>query len=158
MAITTDDQVVQIVTSFDMDAPDKTTALKMMIQRLVDHGNVSDGDAFLKDVFHREDEMPTYIGFQIGLPHSQSQYVKHSAVCVGRLKQPITWHGDDKVNLIFMIAVPTEAKGKLHLQILASLSRMLMHEEFRQKLGTLDAAGVEKLMDEHMDYKRDEEQ
>jgi len=47
-------------------------------------------------------------------------------------------------NLIFLIAVPSEA-GDLHLRMLSQLARSLMHEAFREKL--LSAETEEAVLD-----------
>lgn len=39
-----------------------------------------------------------------------------------------------KVDFIIMIAVSDEGKGELHLQLLSKLSRLMMHEDFRNEL------------------------
>lgn len=142
--------VVGILPVFGIDASDKDDALTQMIKALKDREYITDEAGFKDDVYRREKEMATYIGHGIGLPHSQSKYVKHSTVVVGRLNQPIVWSGDDQVKLIFMIAVPQEARGNLHLKILANLSRMLIHDDFREQLATASPEQVVAMMDRHM--------
>lgn len=142
--------IVGILPVFDIDANGKDDALTQMISALKEHSYITDAHKFKEDIYKREDEMATYIGHGIGLPHSQSQYVVHSTVVVGRLKKPIIWSDDHQVNLIFMIAVPREARGNLHLKILANLSRMLIHDDFRQQLQTASADQVVDMMDSHM--------
>ncbi len=45
---------------------------------------------------------------------------------------------EDWVNLIFMIAVPESAASDEHLKILATLSRKLMNDDFRNSLLSTD--------------------
>ncbi len=142
--------IVSILPVFGIDAKNKSEALKTMIAELKDHDYVTDEKGFEDDVYDREAEMATYIGHGIGLPHSQSKYVTHPAVVIGRLNKPIIWSGNDQVTLIFMIAVPREARGNLHLKILANLSRMLIHDDFREKLQTASPEEVVEMMDRHM--------
>lgn len=142
--------VVSILPVFGIDASDKDEALTEMIKALKDHDYITSEAKFKDDIYRRENEMATYIGHGIGLPHSQSKYVTHSTVVVGRLNNPITWSGEDQVTLIFMIAVPREARGNLHLKILANLSRMLIHDDFREKLATASPEQVIAMMDRHM--------
>ncbi len=143
-------KLVSILPVFDIDANTKDEALTQMIAALAEKSYITDPKKFKEDIYRREDEMATYIGHGIGLPHSQSQYVTHSTVVVGRLRQPIVWSDDNQVQLIFMIAVPREARGNLHLKILANLSRMLIHDDFREKLATASADEVVEMMDQHM--------
>lgn len=58
-----------------------------------------------------------------------------------RLKKPVLWDDEDNmVDMVFMIAVKMGSDNNLHLQILAKLSRALMHEEFIEliKQGNID--------------------
>ncbi|MCI1925409.1 MAG: fructose PTS transporter subunit IIA [[Lactobacillus] timonensis] len=142
--------IVSILPVFGIDASDKDEALTQMIKALKHRDYITDETGFKDDIYHREKEMATYIGHGIGLPHSQSKYVTHPTVVVGRLNQPIVWSGDDQVTLIFMIAVPREARGNLHLKILANLSRMLIHDDFREQLATASPEQVIAMMDRHM--------
>lgn len=142
--------IVSILPVFGIDAKNKDEALTTMIAELKKHDYITDEKGFEDDVYHREEEMATYIGHGIGLPHSQSKFVTHPAVVIGRLNQPIVWSGNDQVTLIFMIAVPREARGNLHLKILANLSRMLIHDDFREKLQTASPEEVVEMMDRHM--------
>ena len=142
--------IVSILPVFGIDAKNKGEALKTMIAELKRHDYITDEQGFEDDIYHREKEMATYIGHGIGLPHSQSKYVTHPAVVIGRLEQSIVWSGDDQAKLIFMIAVPREARGNLHLKILANLSRMLIHDDFREKLETASPEEVVEMMNRHM--------
>ena len=137
---------VSVETYFGLDATSKADAITQIGHFLAEQGSVKEGDAFVKDVFAREDEMPTYIGHSIGLPHSKSTQVENAVVVVGRLNKPIIWSDDNQVDLIFLIAVPKESAGDLHLKILAQLARSLMHEDFREGLRTLSAEEVKELM------------
>lgn len=143
-------RVVSIVTKFDIEATNKPEAIKQLVNELTRKNFISDAELFMKDVFAREDELPTYIGHHIGLPHSQSPYVKHAVVAVGKLKQPIIWNETHQANLIFLIAAPNVADSNLHLKILANLSRMLIHDDFREKLRTLNETDVKDMMYAHM--------
>ncbi|KRL76246.1 PTS sugar transporter subunit IIA [Ligilactobacillus equi] len=137
---------VSIETYFDLNVKTKQEAISKIGAYLADKGFVIDVDAFVADVFSREDELPTYIGHNIGLPHSKSDHVKNAVVVVGRLNNPIIWNNDNQVDLIFLIAVPKKSAGDLHLKILAQLARSLMHEDFRNGLRNLDSEEVKQLM------------
>lgn len=143
--------LISVVTDFNIKANSKEEVIKKIAKKLSNLNIVRGEVDFAKDVFEREDELPTYIGHNIGLPHSQSDFVNKSAVAIVRLDNFIVWNDDNKVNLIFLIAVPKKAKGNLHLKILANLSRLLVHDDFRKKLSTLDEEEVKKLMYSHMD-------
>ena len=48
----------------------------------------------------------------------------------------MSWDGDE-VSMIFQIAVPMADAGERHLQILASVSRHLIHEDFWERLASV---------------------
>lgn len=125
---------VGVLTAFELNASNKKLAIQKMVNILTEKKYITDADEFTKDVFDREAILPTFIGHGIGLPHSQSLYVLKPVVVIGRLTESITWSENNQVKLIFLIAVPKTSKSNIHLKILANLSRMLMHEDFRQSL------------------------
>lgn len=117
----------------------KNEAIESLIQELDKEGYLKDKGQFYLDVLERENSFPTYIGNEIGLPHSQSMGVENPCVVIGKLTKDIVWTEDDeKVNLIFLIAVPKENEGNLHLKILSKLARLLMHDDFRNSIKTLE--------------------
>ena len=67
-------------------------------------------------------------------PHGKSSGAIDTGLCVAKPKNPVVWADDDTVDFIIMIAVSNAGKGELHLQILSKLSRLMMHEDFRNKL------------------------
>lgn len=117
----------------------KNEAIESLIQELDKERYLKDKGQFYLDVLERENSFPTYIGNEIGLPHSQSIGVENPCVVIGKLTKDIVWTEDDeKVNLIFLIAVPKENEGNLHLKILSKLARLLMHDDFRNSIKTLE--------------------
>lgn len=81
-----------------------------------------------------EEIFPTYIGFGIGVPHGKSKGVKNAGLCVAKLKNAIQWTDDEEADFIIMIAVGDEEKGEFHLQLLSKVTRLMMHEDFRNTL------------------------
>lgn len=137
---------VDIETAFGIDVKTKDEAIKAVIHQLAQAGCLLDEERFTNDVFDREKELPTYIGYGFGLPHSQSNYVKQATIGIGRLKEPIIWTDDKKVDFIFLIAVPYGGGENVHLKILAKLARLLMHDDFRDKLRSSSEAEVKALL------------
>lgn len=121
---------------FDLDAADKDGVLQQMADIFNQGGYLSDRDVYYQDVVAREAVFSTFIGYDIGLPHGKSDGVREAGICIARLKKPVVWNTEtsDQVNLVIMIAVKNKEGNNLHLQILSKLSRMLMHEEFREIL------------------------
>lgn len=121
---------------FDIEADNKKDVLRILVEELEKTGRIKDAGMFLEDVLAREAISPTYVGFEMGMPHGKTDNVLEASVCFGRTKQPVIWNeeGGEAADLIIMIAVPSEEGGNTHMKILANLSRKLMHEEFRDTL------------------------
>jgi fructose-specific phosphotransferase system IIA component len=124
----------------DLSAPSREDVLQQMAGQLEASGVLKDKEAYLAAVRAREEQGTTAIGFDVAIPHGKSEGVARSAVAFARLPESIDWSGSgDEARLIFLIAVPKEQEGNEHLQILAALSRKLMHEDFREKLNTAES-------------------
>ena len=114
--------------------------IEQMVEAFSKEGYLSDKERFHKDVLAREEIFPTYIGFGIGIPHGKSSGAIDAGLCVAKPKNPVVWNDDESVDIVIMIAVSDEGKGEFHLQLLSKLSRLMMHEDFRNELknGTKD--------------------
>lgn len=119
---------------FDVKAKNKEEMINQMVGLFSKGGYLSDKDQFRKDVLAREEIFPTYIGFGIGVPHGKSKGVKNAGLCVAKLKNAIQWTDDEEPDFIIMIAVGDEEKGEFHLQLLSKVTRLMMHEDFRNTL------------------------
>lgn len=121
---------------FDINAEKKEDVLSVMVDRLKEVGKVADAGKFLEDVKAREAVSPTYVGFGLGMPHGKTSNVLEAAICFGRLTKPVVWEPEsgDTADMIIMIAVPEAEAGNTHLEILAKLSRNMMHDDFRDSL------------------------
>lgn len=121
---------------FEMEAKSKEEVLKRMADTLEKEGYLCDKAAFYRDVLEREKEFPTYLDYETGLPHGKSDGVSEAGICIARLKHSVQWTEEEEspVGLVLMIAVRKENDNNLHLQILSKLSRLLMHENFRNQI------------------------
>ena len=111
----------------------KIEAIDFLIQKAIESKKVIGGEAYKQSVCQREEEFSTAVGYDIAIPHGSSQDVQESFVAVATLEAPLHW-GDELVKMIFLIGVPENKRTKEHLQILAWLSRNLMHQEFREDI------------------------
>lgn len=119
----------------DLNTKNREETIEQLTEMLYDTGYLTSKDIFLQDVLAREEEGSTAIGFQIAIPHGKSVAAKDSAIGFGRLNKEIQWgDSDESVDTVFLIAVPEEKASNEHLKILASLSRALMNESFRDKM------------------------
>ncbi|TCS83846.1 PTS sugar transporter subunit IIA [Tepidibacillus fermentans] len=122
--------------SLSLEATDKKDVISKMANKMAQAGYISDVNLYTEAVFTREEKGSTGIGFQVAIPHGKSKGVSKPGLAFARLAQPTEWQSLDgqPVSMVFLIAVPEEQAGNEHLQILAALSRKLIHEEFRNQL------------------------
>ncbi|MGG7077282.1 PTS sugar transporter subunit IIA [Clostridium sardiniense] len=119
----------------NLQGKNKDEVFKEMIDILDENNLLIDREKFTEDIYARESLSNTGIGFGIGIPHSKSGFVKESSIVVGISKEGVDYNSIDgkKVNLVFMLAIKDD-ESDLHLRALATISRKLMHEEFRESL------------------------
>ncbi len=115
--------------SDQMDAIDQLVALQDA------SGNISDKAAYKEAILKRESEFSTAVGDGIAIPHAKTSAVKKPGLAAMTVPGGVDWKAPDGGNsdLMFMIAAP-EGEANTHLEILANLSAMLMHEEFANAL------------------------
>jgi fructose PTS system EIIA component len=130
-----------------LTAQNREDAIRKMAALLEQTGAVTDSADYVQKVLDREQTGSTGIGFGVSIPHGKSKGVSRPGLAFARLEQPLEWEAmDDKpVDTVFLIAVPEEKAGDEHLKILSSLSRKLIHEDFRQQLR--DASTPAELLD-----------
>ena len=118
----------------DLDVSSKEEAVNALAKIAVDYGKVNSAKEYVAAVLEREKEYSTGVGYGVAIPHGKSSAVNEPFFMFAKAGE-LEWDSLDgkPVEIIFMIGVPMEG-GNTHLKILATLSRMLMKEEFRTKL------------------------
>ncbi|MED3728323.1 fructose PTS transporter subunit IIA [Priestia filamentosa] len=122
----------------------KEELIYSLSQKANELGKVSQVSHYMQSVLKREEECSTAIGFSVAIPHGKSESVKIPFVAFARPQPFIQWdNNEEEIKLVFLIGVPKEQEGTVHLKILANISRKLIDEEFRSSL--LQAASKEEL-------------
>ncbi|MEW6106860.1 MAG: fructose PTS transporter subunit IIA [Bacillota bacterium] len=105
-------------------------------------GKLNSLEEYIVAVYEREALGSTGVGMGVAIPHGKSAAVREPAVAFGKSVGGVDFQSIDgtPAHLIFMIAVPASADNQ-HLRILAILSRMLIHEDFRK--GLMEAGSPE---------------
>lgn len=129
----------------NLTANSKKEVLTKLIDLLDQAGKLDSKDEFYQAIQAREKESSTGVGHGVAIPHAKSEAVNSPALVFARSNTGVDFGSrDDKpAHLFFLIAVP-ETSSSQHLKILSTLSRQLMHEEFRQSLQ--EAASKEELL------------
>lgn len=133
MSITIDDITSPSLVVLDLEVADQWAAIDALADLLEDDGRLSDRAAYAEAVYAREKETGgTAMEMGIAIPHAKSSGVSHAGVAFGRTSAPLDY-GDEKADLIFLIAAP-EGEHNLHVTVLQQLARRLVHESFRTSL------------------------
>ncbi len=128
-ALTTADLII-----VGLEADSKESATRMLAERMVATGRVTDIEGYLEDVRLREAQMDTGLPGGIGIPHARSAHVTRPTVAIGTSVRGVDFGAHDgPAHLIFLIGAP-DGSDDAHLHILAALARKLVHEDFRQSL------------------------
>lgn len=119
----------------DLKATSKEAAIDEMITSLVEHGVVTDFDAFKQGIMNREAQTSTGLGDGIAMPHSKNAAVKEATVLFAKSAAGVDYEALDgqPTYLFFMIAAPDGANDT-HLVALAELSKYLLKDGFAGQL------------------------
>lgn len=123
----------QCLISVNSDVSSKEEAIHYVSEKAYNHNFVVDEKKYEEAVQKREEEISTAVGFGIAIPHGKTSAVTKPFVAFIRPKHSINWGGED-VDLIFMIGVPQQNVGTLHLRIISTISKKLLNDQFREKI------------------------
>jgi len=98
-------------------------------------GIVADESQLIQDYLDREAESTTGFGNGVAIPHAKTSNNLKAGILFGRSDHPVEWDSLDgkPVETWISLIVPDQEAG-LHLQLLAQLSRQLVHPEFVTQL------------------------
>ncbi len=103
---------------------DKETVIRSVGQMLVESGYVN--APYVDAMLAREESFSTFMGCDLAIPHGVEvgkKEIKESGIAVMTFAEPIDW-GEGPVRLVVAIA----ALGESHLDILSSISEIVMDE------------------------------
>lgn len=125
----------------DLKATSKEAAIDEMITSLVEHGVVTDFDAFKQGIMNREAQTSTGLGDGIAMPHAKNAAVKEATVLFAKSATGVDYEALDgqPTYLFFMIAAPDGANDT-HLAALAELSKYLLKDGFADQLRQVTSA------------------
>lgn len=116
---------------FDIVGNNQHDILKALSEIAVKLGVAEKSRKIYKDYLKREKESTTGFGNGIAIPHAKSKNVLKPTIIFARSQKKIEWDSldGDPVNNYISILVPEE-DSKTHLNLLAKLSRNLVHDDF----------------------------
>lgn len=125
----------------DMEFMDKVGCLHAIAEKAVELGLCRDVEETYQGFLAREEEGPTGMEDGFAIPHTRCESVLRTGIVVMKARTALEWESFDgkPVQIMIALIVPKENYGNEHIQILASLSRMLMKQEFRNRLKQSDS-------------------
>ena len=117
------------------DVASQADAIDQLVALHVAAGNVTDAEGYKQGVLAREKDFSTAVGDGIAIPHAKVAAVAKAGLAAMTIPGGVDWNSPDgkPCDLVFAIAAP-EGENNVHLEMLAKLSALLMHEDFAAKL------------------------
>jgi len=119
----------------DANASDKTEAVRMSGQLLVDAGYVAPG--YIDGMLNREESMSTYIGNGVAIPHGEfedRELIHSTGLSVLQFPGGLEWGPDETAHLVIGIAATEDE----HLVVLSNLAEVLEDPESANELAQTD--------------------
>ena len=100
-----------------------------------DDDAVFDCKRFIADIIRREKQASTGIGKGVAVPHAHEDSISRQLLAIGISREGVDFSSIDgkPVYIVALLATPKKHQ-KQHMELLASLSRLLQHEDVRANL------------------------
>jgi fructose-specific phosphotransferase system IIA component len=124
-----------------LQAGDKRGVINELIDLLAAAGRVPDPKALKDAVWTREQMRTTGIGAGLAIPHGKCAGMPALAMAIGKPAVPMDFEAIDHqpVRLVVLLASPPE-RASDHISALARISRMMMHDAFRERIYAASSA------------------
>lgn len=124
----------------EQDFTTKKEIFEIVAQKLAEENKIESAEVFKSALYSREDMGIT--GFENGLaiPHGKSSTVREATFAVVRLSRPLTpsaypsLNPENQVDTLFVLAIPENQAGTLHLTLLADLAGRLGDTDYLNKI------------------------
>jgi fructose-specific phosphotransferase system IIA component len=120
---------------------DKEAIISELVDVLDANNMLADKDNVLQAVLMRERTRSTGIGSGIAIPHGKCKGVSELVMAMGVSRSGVDFQSIDgkPVHIVVLLASPIDRTGP-HIQALARISRLLLDEEFKNKLQNSSSA------------------
>ncbi len=132
-----EDVISEEIIDLEMEVNTKEEVIHQLGVSLLQQGRIDDIHCFVDDVLRREEIESTDMGIGVAIPHGASPAILRNSIAIGRLKNPIQWNADDEqkpVSVIFLMAIRSENRDHLHLELMSKIATLLLKEEFLNTL------------------------
>lgn len=122
----------------DSDARTKGEVIRELVHALQLESRTSQPDLVEEEIWLREESYSTGFGRGFAIPHCQSEHLSANTLAVLKTREPIDWGSLDNqpVRNVLLLAIRKDQADREHLKVLARLSRLLMRDEFQDRLRT----------------------
>jgi len=118
-----------------LESQDKEGIIEELLDVLVGLGIVEDKGEALHALLEREKMGSTGIGGGVALPHAKINCAKELVAAFGKKEEGVDFDSlDGEPAYLFFLVLSSPALAGPHLQFLSRLSRLLRHEDIRQRL------------------------
>jgi fructose-specific phosphotransferase system IIA component len=121
---------------------DKEAVIMELVDILDANKLLTNKDEVLESVMSRENTRSTGIGSGIAIPHGKCNGVKDLVMAIGVSRAGIDFQSIDgkPVYIVVLLVSPTDRTGP-HIQALARISRLMLDEDFKNKLQNAATGG-----------------
>lgn len=121
--------------NLNVQAQQKTAALREVASLLAHNKAISDFEAFFREILERERVSNTALGHGVAIPHARTEQCSEILIAVGRNLHGIDFESreNDEVQLIFLIGTPKHMVTE-YLRVVGNLARLLRRDEVREQL------------------------
>lgn len=112
----------------------KNEVLDYIANLSVKLGISNEKEEVYKGLVEREKEFETCLGDGIAIPHTKSEFIAKPAILILKCEGGVKWGENEIAKVIIGLLTPKEQDGNTHLQLLASLSRKLIYDDFKNTL------------------------
>ena len=118
-----------------LEAASREAAISALVDVIASSWSPPDREALRVAMAAREAAGSTGLGNGVAIPHARSPRVSTPILALGRTSRSIEFESADgkPVSLVFLLAVPM-ADPKVHLKVLAALSRLAMDKKLLRRM------------------------
>lgn len=122
-----------------LSCPDRTSLLRTLSRRVVEHGYLTDADELYDRLVEREALGSTGVGSGVAIPHCKMNGLDRVVMAVALLKKGIDFGAADglPVRLFFLVVSPSHSPAA-HLQCLAAISKWVKVDDHVDSLLKLE--------------------
>jgi mannitol/fructose-specific phosphotransferase system IIA component (Ntr-type) len=120
----------------DFPPAGKEALLATIVRDMDEKGLVTDGHRATEDVIARERVMSTGVGNGAAIPHAYTDGVDRLVASFYRTSAGVDFAAPDAAPVrLFFVKLSPRASRREHIRLLAKISRLLGHAEFRDAIG-----------------------